>query len=158
VIVLSGRFAGRKAVVIRTFDDGAKDRKFGHALVAGIDRAPRKVTKKMDAKKKVRCLRTRFTSGGRGAAPPLLFSLLTRRTAARVAAHGSDVDHGGPVVVDDPAHPHSGAAASRLPAIGAPGPGDATRRALSDSWAWATDAAWWRVCRLACLASSARRR
>lgn len=54
VIVLNGRFAGRKAVVIRTFDDGAKDRKFGHALVAGIDRAPRKVTKKMDDKKKVR--------------------------------------------------------------------------------------------------------
>lgn len=51
--MLNGRFAGRKAVVIRTFDDGAKDRKFGHALIAGIDRAPRKVTKKMDDKKKV---------------------------------------------------------------------------------------------------------
>lgn len=53
VIVLNGRFAGRKAVVIRCFDDGFKGRKFGHALVAGIERAPRKVTKKMDDKKKV---------------------------------------------------------------------------------------------------------
>ena len=63
VIVLNGRFAGRKAVVIRTFDDGAKDRKFGHALVAGIDRAPRKVTKKMDDKKKVRCVARRGVCG-----------------------------------------------------------------------------------------------
>ena len=47
MIVLNGRFAGRKAVVIRCFDDGHKDRKFGHALVAGLERAPRKVTKTM---------------------------------------------------------------------------------------------------------------
>lgn len=47
VIVLSGRYAGRKAVVIKTFDDGTAEKQFGHALVAGIDRYPRKVTKKM---------------------------------------------------------------------------------------------------------------
>lgn len=47
VIVLSGRYAGRKAVVIKTFDDGTAEKQFGHALIAGIDRYPRKVTKKM---------------------------------------------------------------------------------------------------------------
>ncbi len=47
VIVLCGRYAGRKAVVVKTFDDGTADKQFGHALVAGIDRYPRKVTKKM---------------------------------------------------------------------------------------------------------------
>ena len=47
VIVLCGRYAGRKAVVVRTFDDGTSDKQFGHALVAGIDRYPRKVTKKL---------------------------------------------------------------------------------------------------------------
>lgn len=47
VIVLCGRYAGRKAIVVRTFDDGTSDKQFGHALVAGIDRYPRKVTKKM---------------------------------------------------------------------------------------------------------------
>lgn len=47
VIVLCGRYAGRKAVVVKTFDDGTSDKQFGHALVAGIDRYPRKVTKKM---------------------------------------------------------------------------------------------------------------
>lgn len=47
VIVLSGRYAGRKAVVVKTFDDGTSEKQFGHALVAGIDRYPRKVTKKL---------------------------------------------------------------------------------------------------------------
>ncbi|TMW54036.1 hypothetical protein DOY81_000904 [Sarcophaga bullata] len=43
VIVLSGRYAGRKAIVVKTVDDGTPDKPFGHALVAGIDRYPRKV-------------------------------------------------------------------------------------------------------------------
>jgi large subunit ribosomal protein L27e len=51
VIILNGKFAGRKAVVVKAFDDGAKDRKFGHALVVGIDRYPRKVVKAMGQKK-----------------------------------------------------------------------------------------------------------
>lgn len=51
VIVLCGRYAGRKAVVVKTFDDGTADKQFGHALVAGIDRYPRKVTKKMGTAK-----------------------------------------------------------------------------------------------------------
>merc|ERR1719370_90512 len=42
VLLLSGRYAGRKAV---------SDKPFSHALVAGIDRYPRKVTKKMSKKK-----------------------------------------------------------------------------------------------------------
>jgi large subunit ribosomal protein L27e len=47
VIVLAGRFAGRKAVIVRNFDDGAAGRPYGHALVAGIDDYPRKVTRSM---------------------------------------------------------------------------------------------------------------
>lgn len=51
MILLNGRFAGRKAVVVKTYDDGTGDRKFGHALVAGIDRYPRKVTRAMSKAK-----------------------------------------------------------------------------------------------------------
>jgi len=52
VVVLAGRFAGRKALVVKTFDDASKGkRKFGHALVAGIERYPRRITKSMDKKK-----------------------------------------------------------------------------------------------------------
>merc|ERR1712034_29418 len=51
VLVLSGRFAGRKAVVVKPTDDGTTDKPYGHALVAGIDRYPRKVTKRMGKKK-----------------------------------------------------------------------------------------------------------
>lgn len=47
VLVLSGRYAGRKAIVMRNFDDGNNEKQYGHALVAGIDRYPRKVHKRM---------------------------------------------------------------------------------------------------------------
>ena len=68
VIVLGGRFAGRKGVVVKTYDDGTPERKFGHAIgtsfyllpcprpdcrlpVAGVDRYPRKVTRAMSKEK-----------------------------------------------------------------------------------------------------------
>ena len=43
VVLLQGRFAGRKAVIVKNFDDGTNSRPYGHALVAGIDKYPRKV-------------------------------------------------------------------------------------------------------------------
>ena len=51
MLVLSGRYAGRKAVVIKPNDEGTSDKPFGHALIAGVDQYPRKVTKKMGKKK-----------------------------------------------------------------------------------------------------------
>lgn len=51
VIVLAGRFAGKKAVVVKTFDDGSDEKQFSHCLVAGIARGPRKVTRGMSKKK-----------------------------------------------------------------------------------------------------------
>ena len=50
VVVLSGRYAGRKAIIIKNNDDGSNDRPYGHALVAGIDRYPLKITKNMGRK------------------------------------------------------------------------------------------------------------
>lgn len=51
VLILSGRYAGKKAIILRNFDDGTSDKQYGHALVAGIDRYPRKVHKRMGKKK-----------------------------------------------------------------------------------------------------------
>ncbi|EDV26252.1 expressed hypothetical protein [Trichoplax adhaerens] len=51
VIVLSGRYAGRKAVIIKNHDDGTGDRQYGHALVAGISRYPLRITKRMGKKR-----------------------------------------------------------------------------------------------------------
>jgi large subunit ribosomal protein L27e len=51
VLVLSGRFAGRKAIIMKTFDDGTSEKMFGQALVAGIDRYPRRVTRRMNKAK-----------------------------------------------------------------------------------------------------------
>eukprot|EP00178_Gracilaria_changii_P008916 TRINITY_DN2658_c0_g1_i2.p1 TRINITY_DN2658_c0_g1~~TRINITY_DN2658_c0_g1_i2.p1 ORF type:complete len:158 (-),score=20.53 TRINITY_DN2658_c0_g1_i2:47-469(-) len=51
VIILAGRYAGRKAVVVKVYDDGNRDRSFGHCLVAGIDKYPLAVSKTMSKKK-----------------------------------------------------------------------------------------------------------
>ena len=38
VLLLSGRFAGRKAIVVKPSDEGTTDKPFSHALVAGVER------------------------------------------------------------------------------------------------------------------------
>mmetsp|Transcript_5336 Transcript_5336/g.19521 ORF Transcript_5336/g.19521 Transcript_5336/m.19521 type:complete len:84 (+) Transcript_5336:133-384(+) len=43
VVLLSGRYAGRKAVIVKTFDDGNSSRPYSHALVVGMAKYPRKV-------------------------------------------------------------------------------------------------------------------
>jgi len=50
VVILNGRYAGKKAVIVKAFDEGASSRSYGHALVAGINRYPRKVTRDMSKK------------------------------------------------------------------------------------------------------------
>jgi len=49
--ILSGRYSGRKAVILKQSDEGTKERPYPHAIVAGVDRYPRKITKRMGAKK-----------------------------------------------------------------------------------------------------------
>eukprot|EP00004_Rigifila_ramosa_P028049 TRINITY_DN938_c0_g1_i1.p2 TRINITY_DN938_c0_g1~~TRINITY_DN938_c0_g1_i1.p2 ORF type:complete len:156 (+),score=36.79 TRINITY_DN938_c0_g1_i1:41-469(+) len=51
VLLTSGKYAGRKAVIIKNFDDGTGHRRYGHALVAGVDRYPLKVTTNMSKKR-----------------------------------------------------------------------------------------------------------
>ncbi|KAF9453386.1 hypothetical protein P691DRAFT_792835 [Macrolepiota fuliginosa MF-IS2] len=50
-IVLQGRQAGKKVVIIKQLDEGTKDRPYPHAIVAGVERYPRKVTRRMGQKK-----------------------------------------------------------------------------------------------------------
>ncbi|SPO43367.1 probable 60S large subunit ribosomal protein L27 [Moesziomyces antarcticus] len=50
-VVLTGRHAGKKVVVIKQFDDGSKEKAFPYIVAAGIERYPQKVTKRMGAKK-----------------------------------------------------------------------------------------------------------
>merc|ERR1711976_391779 len=51
ILLLGGRYAGRKAVIVKPSDEGTTDKPFSHALVAGIDRYPKKVTKKKVSKR-----------------------------------------------------------------------------------------------------------
>lgn len=50
-IIVRGRYAGKKVVIVKPHDEGSKSHPFGHALVAGIERYPLKVTKKHSEKK-----------------------------------------------------------------------------------------------------------
>eukprot|EP00932_Pfiesteria_piscicida_P015387 SRR837773.27498.p3 GENE.SRR837773.27498~~SRR837773.27498.p3 ORF type:complete len:148 (-),score=87.56 SRR837773.27498:8-451(-) len=59
VVLLQGRYAGKKAIVAKVFDDGSKARPFGHCLVAGVDRPPLKVTKRMSKRKITKRLKTK---------------------------------------------------------------------------------------------------
>ena len=50
VILLAGRRAGKKAVIVKPYDEGSKKgtgKQFPHALVAGVEREPLKVHKRM---------------------------------------------------------------------------------------------------------------
>ncbi|XP_036619513.1 60S ribosomal protein L27-like [Trichosurus vulpecula] len=51
VLVLASQYSRHKAVIIKNIDDGTSNRPCSHALVAGIDRYPRKVTAAMGKKK-----------------------------------------------------------------------------------------------------------
>eukprot|EP00483_Globobulimina_turgida_P012048 UN12070 len=46
VMVLQGRFAGCKAVILET-KEASRKHKFDHCIIAGISKAPRRVTDKM---------------------------------------------------------------------------------------------------------------
>jgi large subunit ribosomal protein L27e len=50
-LITRGRYAGRKAVILKPFDDGTKSHPYGHALVAGIQRYPGKITSRMGKKR-----------------------------------------------------------------------------------------------------------
>ena len=47
VVLLTGKYAGKKAVIIKVMEKGTKERSFPHLLVAGMATNPKKVNKKM---------------------------------------------------------------------------------------------------------------
>jgi large subunit ribosomal protein L27e len=51
VLLLNGRQTGRKAVIVKSYDEGTKERNYPHCIVAGIERYPLKVTTGMGKKK-----------------------------------------------------------------------------------------------------------
>ncbi|CAD8055279.1 unnamed protein product [Paramecium sonneborni] len=50
IVMLAGRYAGKKAILIKANEETTKDCKFPNGLVVGIQRYPRKVTKRMGQK------------------------------------------------------------------------------------------------------------
>lgn len=50
-IIVRGRYAGKKVVIVKSYDEGTKAHPFPHAIVAGVEEAPKKVTKGMSEQK-----------------------------------------------------------------------------------------------------------
>ncbi|ESR41524.1 hypothetical protein CICLE_v10013827mg [Citrus x clementina] len=60
VILLQGRYAGRKVVIVKSFYDGTRERPNGHCLITGIKTKDKKVTACKETKKR---LEERFKTG-----------------------------------------------------------------------------------------------
>ena len=69
VLLLNGRMAGKKAVIVKTFDEGTADRPYGHCIVAGIMKYPLQITKSMSEKKIAKRSRVRHHCRGKPLAP-----------------------------------------------------------------------------------------
>ena len=54
VLVLNGRYAGHKGIIMKTNYESVKDRKYPHCVVVGLARGPRKPTKRNLAKLQAR--------------------------------------------------------------------------------------------------------
>ena len=50
MVVLNGRFAGRKGIIVKSNYESVKDRKYPHCMVVGLSHGPRKPTRKNIAK------------------------------------------------------------------------------------------------------------
>jgi large subunit ribosomal protein L27e len=50
VVVLNGRYAGRKGIIVKSNYESVKDRKYPHCMVVGLSHGPRKPTRKNIAK------------------------------------------------------------------------------------------------------------
>ena len=47
VIMLGGRHAGKKALVVASYPNGTEDRKFPYCVVLGLEKGPKKITREM---------------------------------------------------------------------------------------------------------------
>ena len=54
VLVLNGRYAGKKGIIIKSNYESVRDRKYPHCIVVGLSKGPRKPTKKNIAKLQAR--------------------------------------------------------------------------------------------------------
>merc|ERR1712187_140480 len=56
-IITHGRYAGRKAIILKSFDYGSLTKRFSHSLLVGLSKIPRKITKKQPTVVKINKLK-----------------------------------------------------------------------------------------------------
>ena len=59
VVLLNGRHAGKKAVIVKTQDEPSKTRPYGSATVIGISRYPRPIKRSMSKKRQAKYSKVR---------------------------------------------------------------------------------------------------
>merc|ERR1712196_491805 len=64
VVVLQGRYAGKKAVILKTMDDNTKERPYGHCVVVGVAKTPLPITRAMCKQLKSTLTADTFSEGG----------------------------------------------------------------------------------------------
>lgn len=92
VILLQGRYAGKKAVIVKNYDDGTSGRAYGHALVCGLSKEPRKASPHaVNGTGIVR--RESCQSHERGLLTPLVYSIMqvVKKTSQKKQARRSTV-------------------------------------------------------------------
>eukprot|EP00658_Telonema_sp_P-2_P071781 TRINITY_DN60_c0_g1_i10.p1 TRINITY_DN60_c0_g1~~TRINITY_DN60_c0_g1_i10.p1 ORF type:complete len:147 (-),score=55.26 TRINITY_DN60_c0_g1_i10:239-679(-) len=47
VVLLQGRYAGKKAVILKTMEDNHKERPYGHCVVVGVAKSPLPISRAM---------------------------------------------------------------------------------------------------------------
>merc|ERR1712169_91809 len=74
-IITRGRYAGKKVVLIQPQDSGTKSHPYPHALVAGIERYPQQITRRMS--------KTRQTKRFKGVVTADTFKEVSQREDAK---------------------------------------------------------------------------
>ncbi|PTB66467.1 hypothetical protein BBK36DRAFT_1207589 [Trichoderma citrinoviride] len=83
-IITRGRYAGKKVVIIQPVDSGNKPHPFGHAIVAGIERYPSKITRRMSKTRQEKRSKVKpFIEGIKGTISADTFKEVSQREDAK---------------------------------------------------------------------------
>ena len=57
VVLLTGRYAGKKAAIVRNYDEGTSGRKYGHAVVCGLSKVQLARLQRQGCLQSAQCIR-----------------------------------------------------------------------------------------------------
>ena len=85
IVLLTGRYAGKKAVIVKNQDDGTAARPYGHAIVCGLAKEPRKVRRPVAGARRSCVAEPARAGGSRGCKRPAGGAVHQRRRRSESA-------------------------------------------------------------------------